>query len=69
MSDLPENLELKGDPEHWSANLNMRDWVTAALEAKGAKFTGGGFCGSESDIDIELEGMRYNIRIRPLEKG
>ncbi len=57
---------LQGDPDHWEANLNMRDWVKEALEAKGAKFTGGGVCADYSDIDIELEGMSYNIKIRPL---
>ena len=46
----------------------MRDWVTDALEDKGAKFTGGGFCGDYSDIDIELEGMHYSIKITPQER-
>lgn len=48
------------------AFLNMRDWLTTAVEAKGAKMVGGG-CGlGQADIDIELEGCRYNISIRPL---
>lgn len=64
----PENLELAGDPQDWQANYNMREWVRSALEAKGAKFDGGGFGAEFSDLDMELEGMRYNIRIRPLGK-
>lgn len=63
MSDEPTET-LKGDPDHWKANLDMRDWVTKALEARGAKFIAGGVCGEYSDIDIELEGFLYNIKIR-----
>lgn len=59
--------KILGDPPgDWMANLNMRDWVTSALEAKGAKFTGGGVCAESSDLDIEFEGHCYNIRILPL---
>lgn len=48
------------------AFLNMRDWVQAACEAKGAKMTGGGVGCGQADIDIELEGYHYNISIKPL---
>lgn len=51
------------------AFLNMRDWLQAACEAKGARMTGGGIGCGEADIDIELEGHRYNISIRPLRSG
>jgi hypothetical protein len=50
----------------WPQMLNMRDWLEAACQAKGAKFTGGGCGMGEADIDIELEGHHFNIRIRPL---
>ena len=55
--------ELEGDPVAWDANLNMRQWVQEAVEAKGAKFTGGGTCAEYSDIDIEINGMIFNIKI------
>lgn len=48
------------------AFLNIRDWLQAACEAKGAKMDGGGIGCGQADIDIELEGCRYNISIRPL---
>ncbi len=50
------------------AFVNMRDWLQAACEAKGARFTGGGIGCGEADIDIELEGQHYNISIRPLRR-
>jgi len=46
--------------------LNMREWLTKAVEAKGAKMTGGGCGMGMADIDIELEGQGYNITIKPL---
>lgn len=48
------------------AFFNMRDWLTAAVEAKGAKKVGGGIGCGQADIDIDLDGCRYNISIRPL---
>ena len=51
------------------AFLNLRDWLEAALKAAGAKeSTGMGIGGGQADIDIELEGMRYNVSIKPLPK-
>ncbi len=66
IDDPPESLTLEGDPKDWQANLNMRDWVQKALEDKGAEIIGAGTGAYQSDLDIELEGMKYNIRIRPL---
>lgn len=66
IDNLLENFQLEGDPRDWEANLNMRNWVQGALEKKGAKCTGTGFGACQSDLDIELDGMRYNIRIRSL---
>jgi hypothetical protein len=52
-----------GDP---ATLLNSRDWLTKALEAKGAKKVGGGIGCGQADIDIELEGCRFNVSIKPL---
>jgi len=52
------------------AALDMRNWVQQALEAKGAKITGGGVSFSPStgrgdcDLDIELDSCWYNITVR-----
>jgi hypothetical protein len=48
--------------------FNMRAWVQSACEAKGAKMVGGGIGFGQADLDIELEGHRYNISIRVLKK-
>ena len=50
--------------------FNMREWVRAALETKGAKCVGAGIgCGGTmgiADVQVELDGHQYNIEIRPL---
>lgn len=55
------------------ALFNMREWVRAALEAKGAKVIGAGIgCGGTmgiADIQIELEGCECNIEVRPLRRS
>lgn len=51
------------------AFFNMRDWLTTAVEAKGAVRKGGGIGCGQADIDIELDGCRYNISIRPLPRS
>lgn len=48
------------------AFFNMRDWLKKAVEAQGAKMTGGGIGMGQADIDVDLDGYRYNISIRPL---
>lgn len=48
------------------AFFNMREWLQKACEAAGGKMTGGGIGMGQADIDIELEGCRYNISIKPL---
>lgn len=48
------------------AAMNMRDWLERACEAAGAKRVGGGIGCGQADIDIALEGCRFNISIRPL---
>lgn len=55
------------------ALFNMREWVRAALEAKGAKVVGAGIgCGGTmgvADIQIELDGCECNIEVRPLKRS
>jgi len=64
MSDHPFGYSLEEmDVE---AFLNMRDWLQKACEAQGAKMAGGGVGMGQADIDIELDGCRYNISIKPL---
>jgi len=46
--------------------LNSREWLQKALEAKGAKITGGGCGCGQADLDITLEGCKFNVSIRPL---
>ncbi len=48
------------------AFFNMRDWLSKAVTAKGATQIGAGIGMGQADIDIELDGHRYNISIRPL---
>jgi hypothetical protein len=43
----------------------MRDWLERACEAAGGKRVAGGIGFGQADIDIELEGCRFNISIRP----
>ena len=62
-TELPGLEAMGGDTV---AHLNMRDWMRDAIEAKGARFTGGGFMADECDLDIELQGHHYNIRIKPI---
>lgn len=51
-----------GDPE---TLLNSRDWLRKAIEAKGAKVTGGGCGGGQADLDFTLEGCKFNVSLRP----
>ena len=50
------------------AVLNMREWLQKAVEARGARVDGAGIGGGQADIDVVLEGHRYNISIRPLSR-
>lgn len=49
-----------------NAAFNMRDWLQDACEARGAKIVGGGFGMGQADLDVELEGCRFNLSIRPI---
>jgi hypothetical protein len=46
--------------------LNSREWLTNAVQAKGAEVIGTG-CGlGQADIDIILKGCKFNISLRPI---
>lgn len=45
---------------------NARDWLRKAVEAAGARCTGSGIGMGQADIDVVLDGGRFNITIRPL---
>lgn len=47
------------------AAFNMRHWVQKALESKGAKITGAGVGMGGCDLDIEVEGFKFNVFIKP----
>lgn len=64
-SELPTQMVLSpdfGDPE---TLFNSRGWLQKALEAKGARITGGGCGDGQADLDFELEGCAFNVSIRP----
>jgi len=62
MDSLAEGF---GNPE---TLLNSRDWLTKAVTKCGAKVTGGGCGCGQADIDILLEGCKFNVSIRPIIK-
>lgn len=62
-----------GPPAHGMADgsdphvsFNMRDWLKAAVEAKGARMIGGGIGCGGADIDVLLDGCKFNITIKPI---
>lgn len=63
---LPENLELHPDFGDVESMWNMRQWLRAAIEAKGAKQTGAGMGMGEADIDFVLEGHKFNVVIKAM---
>lgn len=48
------------------AFFNLRDWLERALEAAGARTTGGGMGLGAADVSIEMDGFGYVVSIRPL---
>lgn len=52
-----------GDVE---AHFNARAWLEKALTDKGAKVTGKGVGCGQADVDIVLDGCKFNVSIRPL---
>ena len=66
--DLPTPMVLAegfGDPE---TLFNSREWLQDALETKGAKIEGGGVGCGQADLSIVLDGCKFNVSIRPIEK-
>jgi hypothetical protein len=47
------------------AAINMRLWLQHACEAKGAEVVGSGYGFGAGDLDLIIEGHRYNVSIRP----
>ena len=46
--------------------INLRDWLKAALENAGGTTTGSGIGGCQVDVELELEGHRFNVSISPV---
>lgn len=63
---VPEKMELDKDFGDVETLLNSREWLEQAVSEKGAKRVGGGVGCGQADIDVELEGHRFNISIRPI---
>lgn len=48
------------------AFTNMRAWLRKAVEEAGAECTGSGIGFGALDLDIELDGFKYSITMKPL---
>ncbi len=58
-------LKLSDDFGDAETLFNSREWLEKALVGNGAKITGKG-CGlGQSDLDVEIEGFKFNVSIRP----
>ena len=73
IADLPSPAPLPGFPEGLATGFgdpetlfNSRAWLRSALEAKQAKVTGGGCGCGQADLDILLDGCKFNVSIRPI---
>lgn len=64
-NELPTGLVLSNDFGDAESLWNSRRWLEAALTAKGAKVTGAGMGMGQADIDILLEGYKFNVSIKP----
>lgn len=47
------------------AAVNMRDWLQRACERHGAKVVGGGLGCGQADIEVMIDGCRFDVSIRP----
>lgn len=59
--ELPE-LEIS---ENFITGLNLRNWVRDCFEKSGAKFTGGSVGNDDVDLDIEIDGCKYLVKVYP----
>lgn len=66
MDGLPENLTLHPDFGDVDAMFNSRDWLERALTEAGAAICGKGVGMGGADLDVFIEGFRFNIRITSL---
>lgn len=46
--------------------INLRDWMRKALEAAGGQTTGSGFGCSWVDIELEIDGHRFEVTVKPI---
>ena len=46
--------------------INLRDWLRAALESAGGQTTGSGVGCNFVDIELELQGCRFDVTIKPI---
>lgn len=58
------NLEFAPDIDFEGLG-NARNWLRTALKKSGATITGSGYGAGGADVDIELDGMPFNIAITP----
>ena len=64
----PPHFELHPNFGDVEAMMNVRTWLEKALEKSGAKIVGGGMGMGTADVDITLEGFRFDVSIRAIEK-
>ena len=66
--NLPEGLDegsLDEFREQHRGVYPLRHWMEEAIRAHGGRVTGAGCGFGEADIDVELDGERFNVVIRP----
>ncbi len=63
LPDIPAAFDPKFDVD---AAFNIRAWMEDAVIAKGAKVVGAGIGPDGSAIDIEIDGFKFNVFVKPL---
>lgn len=66
MSDKEHPFGFAIEDMDGEAFFNMREWLSKALVAAGAKVTGGGIGFGRADLDIAHDGALFNVAIVPL---
>ena len=51
----------------FKTGFNLRNWFQAALERSGAKFQGGSVGDGDVDLDIEIDGYKYLVKVYTVE--
>lgn len=62
----PPKLGLHPDFGDIEIMLNMRNWLSKALELSGATEEGAGMGMGRADVQIAIEGHLFNVEIRPI---